>query len=130
MVKLILGRIGYKIEDFKRFAEWSLNKKYKHVVLGITFILLLLMTAKIQFLKSIYTNIWILLWMVYMVLGLSVIAYFKEKLGEKYEIPKPVQSLMFIFSIFIMMGILPYIGLFDIAADLRRLGRTISGGAR
>jgi len=130
MVKLILNRIGCKIEDINRFSMWSVDKKYKYVVLGITFVLLLITAKQVQFLYGFYTNLWMLLMMFYMVLGLSVMVYFIEKISEKYEIQKPVKTLIFIVLPILMLAILPYIGMFDIAANVRRLDRNIPGGAR
>jgi uncharacterized protein YybS (DUF2232 family) len=129
-VKLILNRMGYKIEDINRFSQWSLSKTNRIILLVITGIVLLFMYTNAEALGSLLTNIWAGLMFVYVILGLSVIVYFKEKLGEKYEIPKPVQNLMLVFLVLIMMGILPYIGMFDIASDIRRKDRNIPGGAR
>jgi len=130
VVKLILGRVGYKIEDLKKFSQWKLNKKYKYILLGLTFIVLLLMTIKNQSLYIIYINVWYILQMVYAVFGLSVIIHLKGMFGDKYEIAKPVQSLMVALVVLVMFSILPYIGMFDIAADIRRLDRNIPGGAK
>lgn len=130
VVKIILSRIGCKIEDVNRFSMWRLDKKYKYLVLGITFVLLLIMANQVQFLYSFYTNLWMLLMMFYEVLGLSVMIYFIEQISEKYEIQKPVKTLMFVGLPLLMLAILPYIGMFDIVADVRRLDRNIPGGAR
>jgi uncharacterized protein YybS (DUF2232 family) len=130
VVGLILGRIGYKIEDVHKFSEWHLSKKYRYVVIGITFIVLMLMTTKNQQLYAIYTNIWYILQVTYAILGLSVIIYFKRMLGEKYEIAQVVQNLMIVFVLLFMFSALPYIGMFDVAADIRRFYSDIPGGTR
>ncbi|MDF2890275.1 MAG: conserved rane protein of unknown function [Clostridia bacterium] len=129
-VKMILNRMGYKIEDINKFSQWSLNKTGRNILLGITFIVLFFMYTKLQVFGSLLTNIWAALLLVYVILGLSVLVYFKEELGEKYEIPKPVQNLVFVFLVLLMVGILPYIGMFDIASNIRRKDRNIPGGAR
>jgi uncharacterized protein YybS (DUF2232 family) len=129
-VKLILGRIGYKIEDINKFSEWRLNKAGMFALMGITLVLLLLKTLKIQFLSDLSTNAWILLMMIYAVLGLSVVVYFKERLGERYKISKPIENLVFVIYVSFIVGILPYIGLFDAAIDIRKFYRNIPGGAR
>lgn len=130
VVRLILGRIGYKIEDIHKFSEWRLSKRCRYIVLGITFIVLTLMTIKNQQLYGIYINIWFILQLIYVMLGLSVIIYFKGKLGEKYEIAKVVQNLMIVFIFLFMFSALPYIGMFDVAADIRRFYSDIPGGTR
>jgi uncharacterized protein YybS (DUF2232 family) len=130
VVRLILGRIGYKIEDVHKFSEWHLSKRYRYVVIGITFIVLMLMTTKNQQLYAIYINIWYILQVTYAILGLSVIIYFKRMLGEKYEIAQVVQNLMIIFVLLFMFSALPYIGMFDVAADIRRFYSDIPGGTR
>ncbi|OGO76819.1 MAG: hypothetical protein A2Y23_09095 [Clostridiales bacterium GWB2_37_7] len=129
-VKLILNRMGYKIEDINRFSQWRLDKVNRTILIGITFITLLLMYVNAQAASDLLTNIWLVLMLVYVILGLSVTKYFIEKLGERYEIPAPVQGIMLVFLLFIMLGILPYIGMFEIAADIRRLDRNIHGGVR
>ena len=129
-VKFILGRAGYKIEDVKRFSAWRIDSRYKYIVLGITFVLLLIMSQQVQFLIGFNANAWMLMMLFYAVLGLSVTVYYIEQISEKYEIAKPVQSLMIVFVFLFMMRVLPYIGMFDIAADIRRFSRNIPGGAK
>lgn len=129
VVKLILSRTGYKIKDIHRFSEWTLSSRTKYIVLGLTFILLLMMSVKIYLPYGIIDNIWqVLLW-IYAILGLSVVAHMVNRLGEKYDIPKGVRRLILFFSI-LMLPVLPYIGMFDIAADIRRFDRNTPGGAR
>lgn len=132
VVKLILERAGNKIEDIKKFSEWHFSKKYRYLLLGITFIVLLLMTSPNQPLYEIYVNIWVIIQTIYVMFGLSVLMYFKGKLGEKYNIAKPVQNLIIILIILfmVMARSLPYIGIFEIAADIRRFDRNIPGGAK
>ncbi|MDF2590588.1 MAG: conserved rane protein of unknown function [Clostridia bacterium] len=130
MVKIILNRIGSKVQDVKRFSMWSVDTKYRYIILGITFILLLVTSQQVPFLYSSYTNLYMLLMLFYAVFGLSVIVYYIEQISEKYEIQKPVKTLMLIGLPLLLLAILPYIGMFDIAANVRRLDRNIPGGAR
>ena len=130
MVKLILNRIGCKIEDVKRFSMWGLDRSYRYIVLGITLVLMLVTSMKVEFLHDFYWNLWMLFMLFYTVLGLSVMVYFIEQVSEKYEIQKPVKTLMLIGLPLLMLAILPYIGMFDIAANVRRLDSNIPGGAR
>jgi hypothetical protein len=71
-----------------------------------------------------------LLMLFYAALGLSVVVYYIEQISQKYEIQKPVKTLMLIGLPLLLLAILPYIGMFDIAADIRRLDRNVPGGAR
>jgi uncharacterized protein YybS (DUF2232 family) len=130
VVKWILGRMGYKIEDVKKFSMWSIERKYRYIVLGVTFALLLINSQQMQFLYGFYTNLWVLFMLFYTVLGLSVMVYFIEQISVKYEIQRPVKALMLVGMPLLMLAILPYVGMFDIAADVRRLDRIIPGGAR
>jgi uncharacterized protein YybS (DUF2232 family) len=130
MVKIILNRIGCKVEDVKKFSMWSIERKYRYIILGVTFALLLITSQQMQFLYGFYTNLWMLFMLFYAVLGLSVMVYFIEQISVKYEIQKPVKALMLVGLPLLMLAILPYVGMFDIAADVRRLDRIIPGGAR
>lgn len=130
MVKIILNRIGCKIQDIKKFSMWNVKNKYKYIVLGVTFVLLLITSQQVQFLHGFYTNIYMLLMLFYSVLGLSVLVYFIERISEKYEMQKPVRTLILVVLPLLMLAILPYIGMFDIAANIRRLDINTPGGAR
>lgn len=130
MVKVILNRVGCKIQDIKRLSMWRVDGKYKYIVLGITFVILFAASQQVQFLYSFHTNLYMLLRLFYTVLGLSVMVYFIEQISEKYEMQKPVKTLMLVGLPLLMMAILPYIGMFEIAADIRRLDIKTPGGAR
>jgi|GEM_PF-735987 len=129
-VVFILRRIGFKVEDVQKFSEMRLDMRYKFVVLGLTFAVLLLTSNQVKFLYTTYTNIWAILRFFYAVLGVSVIAYFVEQFSKKHEIPKLVKNLLLAFFIMITWVIAPFIGMFDIAADIRRLDRKTPGGAQ
>jgi uncharacterized protein YybS (DUF2232 family) len=129
-VKLILNRIGYKIEDVNKFSEWSLNKSSRYILMGVTVVVLFLMYTKTQALSGLLTSIGIALMMIYVIIGVSVLKYLIERFGDRYEIHKAVQVLIFVFLLLMMSGMLHYIGIFEIAADIRRFERNIHGGVR
>lgn len=130
VVKTILGRMGYKIRDIRKFSEWSLGGTGKLVLLGATLAILLMMNFKIQFLYSIYMNIWVFIYIIYGVLGLSLVSYIIEKLAVKYEIPRSVQRLLLVVALVMFMSLLPFVGMFDVAADIRRFDKNTIGGVR
>lgn len=127
---LVLGRIGYKIQDVKKFSELRLSIKYKYIILGATFAVLLMNSYKVEFLYSTYINLWAMLRLFFAVLGISVAVFFIDRFSKKYEIPKPVKGILYVFIIMMTLSILPFIGMFDIAADVRRLERNNPGGAQ
>jgi uncharacterized protein YybS (DUF2232 family) len=130
LVRLILRRMGYHIEDIRRFSEWRLNEKQKVPMLIITAITLGLGFIKIASVQYIYTNLLPLIMFVYGLLGLSVVTHFAEKAGLKYEIPKPLIILFIGTLLLTLKFIFPFIGMFDLTANVRRLDRNIHGGVQ
>lgn len=130
VVRLILNRTGHKIEDLKNFADWSLSKAAKRVLLAVTLAILLLMASKTTFLYIAYTNLWVLLMMTYFILGLSVVTYIMRRMFARMEMPRPVQVIFMFLMVLVMLRVLPYIGIFDLVADIRRIDRISTGGTK
>lgn len=130
VVRLILNKIGYSIEDIKRFQEWRLDRKARVIVLVLTLAVLGMMSLKVKELYYVYINIWLVLMVVYAVLGLSIAAYFIEKVGIKHEIPRPLLGIALVLVLLFFISVLPYIGMFDVVADIRRLNNNTIGGLK
>lgn len=129
-VRFILGRMGYKIEDVKRITDWRLNPKYKFPLLAVTLLSISLMTTKNQIALAVFTNVWMVLRLIFLFFGISVVAFIIEKLKIKYEIPRAAHVTILLFMVLVCLPVLPYIGLFDMAADIRRLDGNTMGGAQ
>lgn len=130
VVRLILRRTGYYIEGVKRFPEWKLEGKAKAIVLGLTFAVLMLMYFKVKEFYYIYINIFILLMLFYGILGLSITAYLMEKVVIKYEIPRFFLGISLLMTLLLFGMVLPYVGMFDMTANIRRLNKNTIGGVK
>lgn len=130
MVKLILNRLGYAIEDIKKFSEWRVKEDITAPALILTLAALSLYFVKIEWLGIINENLLVLLFTAYGILGMSVVMYFVEKIADKHEIPKPLQVFIIVFIFFALFAGLPFIGMFDLTADIRRLNKNTIGGAK
>lgn len=128
--KLILNRLGYAIEDVKEFSKWRVREDMIAPALLITAAALFLNFIKIEWVSIISQNILMLILTIYGVLGLSVIMYFLPRLAVKYEIPKPLLVLVIVLLLFVFSPVLPFIGMFDMTADIRRLNKYSTGGMR
>lgn len=130
VVRLILGRMGHSIENINKFSKWRFNESFKVPILIFTAITLALSYIDFDALRSISTNLYIILIFTFGVLGLSVTVYFMEKLSAKYEIPRPLLILFIVPLLLIFRFIFPLIGMFDLTADIRRNNKNIHGGVR
>ncbi len=130
VVRLILNKLGYVIEDIKEFIKWRLRDEWIVPSLILTASTFFLNYVKIEWVKIISENLLMLLFTVYGVLGLSVIIYFLKSISAKYEIPKTLQVGIILFILFTLFSILPFIGMIDMTADLRQFSRKTVGGAK
>lgn len=130
VVKIILHRMGYEIQGIRRFADWSLDKRSKYILGGIAVLMMGATYSKIEALSGLSLNLLLVLNLVLLVTGLSLVTYIMEQMSVKYDIPKGIQRLLLVIIALLFFRFLPYIGLFDMAADLRRLFNKTAGGAR
>ncbi|MGB7604017.1 MAG: DUF2232 domain-containing protein [Lutisporaceae bacterium] len=130
VVKLILNRLGYAIEDIKKFSKWKVKEDMTAPALILTVAALSLYYIKIEWLGVINENLLVFLFTAYGILGMSVVMYFVEKIVVQYEIPKPLQVFIIVFIFFALFAGLPFIGMFDLTADIRRLNKNTIGGAK
>lgn len=130
VVRIILNRMGYHIPDIRRFADWSLGRRGKFALAGMAIVMIAAMYSRIDALNGVYLNLLYALNLILLITGLSVLTFVMEQMMVKYEIPKGIHRLLLVVVALLFFRFLPYIGLFDMAADLRRLFRNTAGGVR
>lgn len=130
VVGVILNRMGYYIEDIKPFYTWRVKNSFVIPVFMLTAAILLINYFKISWMQSLAMNLLTAMSMAYGVLGLSVVVYFLRKAGKAYDIPKPLQTFILVILVVFLYAILPFIGMYDLTADIRRLNRDTTGGVK
>lgn len=116
---LILKRIGYKMEDLKRFTEWRIPQRAAKPLMALLLAILLLKIAKIDY-YNIVENALALIMVAYSVVGIAAGAYFFKLAAEKYEIPKPIRYIIIIVAVIILRSFFAPVGLVDSAMDIRK----------
>jgi uncharacterized protein YybS (DUF2232 family) len=130
VARIILSRLGYQVEDIKEFSRWRVRQNLVAPTLIFTLLVIALNYVNITWIRDINLNLMTILFGVYGVLGLSVIVFYIKRIGEKNEIPKPLLGIIAVVLFFLLYSILPFIGMFDLTADLRRLSRDTIGGVK
>jgi uncharacterized protein YybS (DUF2232 family) len=129
-VRLILNRMGYNMADMQRFADWSLGRRGKFALAGIAILMIAAMYSKIEALNGVYLNLLYALNLILLIAGLSLLNFLMEQMTAKYEIPKGIYRLLLVVVVLLFFRFLPYMGLFDMVADVRRLFTNTEGGVR
>jgi len=115
----ILRRMNYYIEKPTKLSYFRLPENFfvgTIIIMALTFIM-----RYIKFIKfdSLVLNIIVIFSMIYLVQGLAVVSYFIEKRGVKNALRRTI--LVFLFLIPAVSNMLPYLGLFDIILNIRKL---------
>lgn len=118
LTKLVLKRINYFIEDVKPYSLWRLSNK------GMVFVMSMLLYAVVEIyliklppLYALTMNIFTLIMILFMVLGLSVTKFFLDK----YTVPKALKGIIMFLLLLAFSNITMFIGIFDIPFDFRNL---------
>jgi uncharacterized protein YybS (DUF2232 family) len=127
VTRLILNRLGYNIDDMTKFSQLRLSKNIGMAALLLMILVLVTRYIDIYWLKVVATNLNILLSFVFLVIGISVMVFYLNVIGEKYNIPIVAKSILGIFAAFIFITFLPAIGILDTALDIRKWASTFKG---
>ncbi|MCX7843639.1 MAG: YybS family protein [Clostridia bacterium] len=118
LTRLVLKRINHLIDDVKPFSMWRLSKKWG---LFSAFILLLaiiqMSLVRAAPLNALTLNIFTILSMTGLVLGVSVAKFF----FDKHSVPKALKAIILFFLIFAFGNATMLLGVFDMVLDLRKL---------
>lgn len=126
IVKLILGRMKYNIEDVKPFSQWRMPDNFS---IGLLLILFLTMAAsylKVPNIETVAINVIFLLRWIFAIIGLSVSAFMLNKYGVTKIVKYIVLSILFIG----LSSVLTIAGLIDIIFDIRKIDKKDGGGIK
>lgn len=116
----VLGRLGYQSPAWLPFAEWRLPSQAIWVAFPAFGLILLASRSGFPAIEKVGLNLYLLLMIGFKVLGISVASYFLSR----SRVPKALGIIILIYaSILPFIGeVLAYLGLWDLALNLRRLG--------
>ncbi len=120
LTRLILKRLGYNIDDMSSFSEWGLPRNIRVPALFLMAAALFSKYINISWLSIIAANISVLLSFVFLVIGISVVAFYLNIAAKKYQIPSVAKAILAIMIILIFMMFIPAIGIVDTALDIRK----------
>lgn len=118
----VLGRLGYQSPAWLPFAEWRLPPQALWVALPAFALIFLVSRSGSPTLGNIGMNLFLLLMTGFRVLGISVAYFFLSR----SRIPKALTIFILVYANIIpLFGLIfSYLGLWDLALNLRRLGVT------
>ncbi len=119
--RLILNRTGYSIANTESFSRWRLQAPYSFILVGTVVLVVAGSYMNIPGFDALSTNISMVMMMIFTVIGLSVVIYYAGIFGERYGIPKALKIAIVAFILLAFMQFLAFIGIFDMAFNLRRL---------
>ncbi len=124
IVKMVLERMKYTIEDVKPFSQWRVPDNFS---LGLIIVLFLTIAAsylKIPNIGTAVLNIVFLLKWIFTLLGLSVAAF----MLDKYGVSKMVKYIVLIILFFSLANVLTLVGLIDTIFNIRKIDKKDGGG--
>lgn len=130
LARLVLKRIGYEIKDIEKFMLWRIPEPYSIILLITAIISGAMSYFKIPGLEAVSINISTLIMFIFTVLGISVIVYFAKVYGNKYDVPKPVRTLVIVVAVLFFLQFIPLLGIVDATFNFRRLESDGTGGVR
>ena len=124
VVKIILNRMKYDIEDVKSFSQWKVPDNF---TLGLILILFLTIAAtylKIPNVENAAINIIFLLRWIFTIIGLSVAAF----ILNKYGVGKIVKYIILFILFASLSNMLTILGLVDTIFNIRKIDKRNGGG--
>ena len=126
IVKLILERMKYSIEDVKPFSSWRMPDNFSIGLLIILFLTIAASYLKIPNIETVAINIVFLLRWIFTILGLSVSAFMLNKYGVTKIVKYIVLSILFIG----LSNVLTIAGLVDTIFNIRKIDKKGGGGIK
>lgn len=126
IVKLILERMKYEIEDVKSFSNWRMPDNFSLGLLLILFLTIAASYLKISNIETVTINIIFLLRWIFTIIGLSVSAFVLNKYGVSKIVKYIVLSILFIG----LSNVLTIIGLIDTIFNIRKIDKKDGGGIK
>lgn len=117
--RLVLSRAGYEIENIRKFSMWRIPNK---LVIPITITLLavlMLKINKVEFALILTENLFMIIMLIFTVVGLSLLTYYIDIFASKYEIPKALKIILVIIFAIALRQMLVMITMVNIAFNLR-----------
>lgn len=124
VVKMILGRMKYQIEDVKPFSQWRLPDNFAIGMMIIIFLTLAASYLKIPNMVTVQMNMIYLVNFIFTIIGLSVISF----MLNKYNVSKPFRSIIIFIVFFSLSNYLAIVGLVDAVFNIRKLDKRRIGG--
>lgn len=121
LTRIVLRRINYIIEDVKPFSLWRLSRNWMFVVL----VLLVFAMAEIYYIKlpqlnTLAMNIFTVITLLFIVLGLSAAKFFLDK----YSVPKAIKGIILALLLLAFGNITMLVGIIDCVLDIRKLNKS------
>ncbi|MGL4760093.1 MAG: DUF2232 domain-containing protein [Sarcina sp.] len=121
----IMVRLKFKVQPLKGFSQWYISPKVVAILIVIAVIGIELKSNGVPFGKEVFVGTWGILFLLFALQGLGLVAYF---ISKKLKANKIVVVVIFIFLI--TSGMLIYlvpIGLVDVILDYRNLDENSLG---
>ena len=118
LTKLVLKRINFFIEDITPYPRWRLPNKWMAVVLSIIACAIFeIYFIKLPQLYAVTMNIYTIIVLLSVVLGLSVTKFFLDK----FTVPKAFKGILLLLLLVALSNVTMLLGIFDMVFDFRKL---------
>lgn len=124
IVKMVLERMKYTIEDVKPFSQWRVPSNFSLGLIIVLFLTIVASYLKIPNIGTAVLNIVFLLKWIFTLLGLSVAAF----MLDKYGVSKMVKYIVLIILFFSLANVLTLVGLIDTIFNIRKIDKKDGGG--
>ncbi|MGE5632708.1 MAG: YybS family protein, partial [Caulobacteraceae bacterium] len=130
LTRTILKRIGHDIGDIKEFAQWRIPEPYSFILIALAIASTVVSYFKVPGLEAVALNVSSVIMFIFTIVGISVVVYYSRVFGDKYDVPKPVRTILVVLLVLFFARFIVLIGIIDITLNFRRLQSRNSGGAR
>lgn len=130
LVRLILKRIGSVIPDIEDFSRWRLKEPYTLILIGLVVFSMAVSYFRITALTTLAVNISTVVMLIFTILGVSVLSYYSKVYGDRSGVPKALRNIIIVLIVLVFMQVIPFLGIFDMAMDFRKLKSAYPGGVK